>query len=315
MISVFQNTVSVTSYVVCLARSEESKMYLKQLNGASDSQRQALFYDPFSIIVSDFVQSQPIFEQLKAQINQLSNINRFMQSIVIRTNYIDNAINEYISKHNIDQLVLLGCGMDGRSFRLDCLKQVNVYEIDKEEVLLARNEFLVSNSIPMKARSRSSISVDFMNDYDVSNWSTKLLGSGYRPDKPSIWILEGFLMYLPQEIVSSILVEIHRISCLHSYIIDLNVNQYIIDQAKSSQSEIEKTWKSHFPTDFQLELPKLGWKAIAVNSCGQIEPCDINWGVVHPPTPHCCIINKEGRQAIRNDCRIAILAIMEHNQM
>lgn len=54
---------------------------------------------------------------------------------MIRCRYIDDSIEEYVTHHSIRQLVLLGAGLDTRAYRLECLKSVDVFELDVPPVL------------------------------------------------------------------------------------------------------------------------------------------------------------------------------------
>lgn len=90
-------------------------------------------------------------------------------------------------------MVILGAGLDSRAFRLDWLPETRVYEIERPEVLQYKDSIL--KDVPAKCR-HTKIAADLTDD-----WVDGLLSQGFCTACPSIWLLEGVLMYLPEVIV------------------------------------------------------------------------------------------------------------------
>lgn len=119
------------------------------------------------------------------------------------------------TKGTIKQIVVLGCGCDTRSFRLDKLpKDLICYNIDCNDILLLRakvfgKEYGMCPSIEIEA------------DFSVSDniWMENLIDAGFKVDKKVIWILEGFLEYLNEMNACLVLETIEKNSANHSWII------------------------------------------------------------------------------------------------
>ena len=90
--------------------------------------------------------------------------------------------------------------MDARAYRLSCLKDSDVFEVDFAEVLQVKTTLLQAamdstyerQHLTMKAKSLRRVAADIRDD----DWLEKLQISGFVPEKNTIWILEGILYYL-----------------------------------------------------------------------------------------------------------------------
>ncbi|KAE9317684.1 hypothetical protein PF008_g18674 [Phytophthora fragariae] len=84
--------------------------------------------------------------------------------VALRCRYLDEALAQ---RHpSIRQVVLLGAGLDTRVFRLETLRGCHVLEIDQSAELFEHKR------------------------------AESLLSSGFNPDVPTFWALEGIMMYL-----------------------------------------------------------------------------------------------------------------------
>lgn len=107
-----------------------------------------------------------------------------------RTKYFD-AYFASASAAGVRQIVLLAAGLDSRAYRLDWPAGTTVFELDQPQVLEFKREVLADNGARPKA-DRREIAVDLRDD-----WQSALVASGFDPAKPSAWIAEGLLIYLP----------------------------------------------------------------------------------------------------------------------
>lgn len=90
------------------------------------------------------------------------------------------------------QLVLLGAGLDTRAYRLPWPSGSTVFEIDQEPVLTFKQHTLDALSAAPRAR-RVTIAADLRRD----DWPHALLAAGFDPARPTAWLAEGLLLYLP----------------------------------------------------------------------------------------------------------------------
>mmetsp|Transcript_66029 Transcript_66029/g.157884 ORF Transcript_66029/g.157884 Transcript_66029/m.157884 type:complete len:293 (+) Transcript_66029:132-1010(+) len=109
--------------------------------------------------------------------------------MALRTRWIDDKISELLPK----QLVLLGAGLDARAFRMECLKQSSVFEVDFPEVLTAKNEMLHGTpSIAKRVCAPANLS--------LHNWPEQVAAAGFdRAESSTVWLLEGLTGYLTGE--------------------------------------------------------------------------------------------------------------------
>jgi methyltransferase (TIGR00027 family) len=91
----------------------------------------------------------------------------------------------------VRQVVILAAGLDSRAYRLDWPAGTTIFELDRPQVLDFKREVLAGHGDQPRAERRE-IAVDLRDD-----WPQALRDSGFDPAKPSAWIAEGLLIYLP----------------------------------------------------------------------------------------------------------------------
>ncbi len=91
----------------------------------------------------------------------------------------------------VRQIVIPAAGLDSRAYRLAWPAGTVVYELDQPQVLEFKRGVLARRGDAPTAERRE-IAVDLRDD-----WPQALRRSGFDPSKPSAWLLEGLLVYLP----------------------------------------------------------------------------------------------------------------------
>jgi methyltransferase (TIGR00027 family) len=107
-----------------------------------------------------------------------------------RTRYFD----EYFRRAadaGVRQVVILAAGLDSRAYRLDWPGATTIFELDRSQVLDFKREVLTDHRVQPRAERRE-IAVDLRDD-----WPQALRDGGFDAAKPSAWIAEGLLIYLP----------------------------------------------------------------------------------------------------------------------
>lgn len=107
-----------------------------------------------------------------------------------RTKYFD----EYFRRAadaGVRQVVILAAGLDSRAYRLAWPAATTIFELDRPQVLDFKGAVLNEHGAQPHAERRE-IAVDLRED-----WPQALRDSGFDPAKPSAWIAEGLLIYLP----------------------------------------------------------------------------------------------------------------------
>jgi methyltransferase (TIGR00027 family) len=108
----------------------------------------------------------------------------------VRTRYFDTYFRA-AAADGVRQVVLLAAGLDSRGYRLDWPDETVVFELDQPQVLNFKREVLDKHGAVPTAQRRE-IAIDLRDD-----WPQALSDAGFNPAKPSAWIAEGLLIYLP----------------------------------------------------------------------------------------------------------------------
>ena len=107
-----------------------------------------------------------------------------------RTKYFDDYFRR-AADAGARQVVILAAGLDSRAYRLPWPDGTTVFELDRPQVLEFKREVLAGQHAKPRAERRE-IAVDLRED-----WPQALRDSGFDAAKPSAWIVEGLLLYLP----------------------------------------------------------------------------------------------------------------------
>jgi methyltransferase (TIGR00027 family) len=91
---------------------------------------------------------------------------------------------------DIRQTVILASGLDTRALRLAWPWGSTVFEIDQAAVLAFKDQVLAGRN--GDGARRVLVPVDLRKD-----WAEALLAAGFEPARPSTWLVEGLLPYLP----------------------------------------------------------------------------------------------------------------------
>ncbi|MEO1376690.1 MAG: SAM-dependent methyltransferase [Cyanobacteria bacterium J06635_10] len=230
--SEIQDFVSFTSQLIAAQRAIETQ------------RADRLFEDPFAAKLA----GTEAFTLLQPEKNIVST-QKGRPYIAVRTRFFDDFLISLASKFR--QVVILGAGMDTRAFRISWYAQTHVYEIDRKEVIAYKNEIL-KNTSPKS--DRHCIASDIKE-----SWCDLLVARGYRTDLPSVWLLEGLLMYLSEAEVHDLLSSISNLTVAGSYLGADLVNI----KALEGDTEMKKHWRSGFDEPEKL-LSAHGWKASVV---------------------------------------------------
>lgn len=111
-----------------------------------------------------------------------------------RTAVLDRAI---AASGPLEQLVILGAGLDSRAWRMDCLRNTVAFEVDHPASQAAKRERAAP--VPFQAKDVRFVAMDFERDV----LGPRLESAGFDPRKSTFWLWEGVTMYLRTEDVSA----------------------------------------------------------------------------------------------------------------
>ena len=130
---------------------------------------------------------------------------------VIRTRFFDDFLLDACRRLGVRQVILAAAGLDTRAFRLDWPPETRLYEIDLPEVLDSKEEVIEAAGAKASCERRT-IRVDLSQE----TWPEALLDTGYQPERPSVWLIEGLLFYLPRAAVHGLLEKVRALTATGS---------------------------------------------------------------------------------------------------
>jgi methyltransferase (TIGR00027 family) len=209
-------------------------------------------------------------------------------TMAIRTRFFDEFLQCMTFQNPIRQVVLMAAGLDTRAFRLGWPVGTMIYELDQAEVLGYKDQILQSNGAQSYCK-RLAIPADLARP-----WRQLLLQAGFDPELPSIWLLEGFLFYLPDESITQILDQVTSLAAPGSWM-GFDINNHTMLTSPWTREWVEMQAKSGAPWIGTMDDPagflaERGWKA----SLTQAGAPDANYGrwtlpvipVTMPDMPH-----------------------------
>ncbi|MEU5429244.1 SAM-dependent methyltransferase [Streptomyces olivoreticuli] len=125
--------------------------------------------------------------------------------LAVRTRAFDDFFQRAVDA-GVTQIVLLASGLDTRPFRLPWPENTVAYEIDQPQVLDFKMRVLRKYGATTACDHRP-VPVDLRHD-----WAAALEKAGFDRSRPTAWLAEGLLPYLPPKAEDDLFHEIHRLS-------------------------------------------------------------------------------------------------------
>jgi methyltransferase (TIGR00027 family) len=134
--------------------------------------------------------------------------------VIARTKYIDRIFKEEIEK-GIDQILILGAGFDSRAIRFENMNNTTTFfELDSHHTQEAKIKQFKQRGIPLPGKT-----VYIPIDFNIDSMSDKILKNGFDPDKKTLFLLEGLLMYLETGAVNELFTLLSKLSSPGSSVI------------------------------------------------------------------------------------------------
>jgi methyltransferase (TIGR00027 family) len=106
----------------------------------------------------------------------------------------------------IRQVVILAAGLDTRAYRLPWPAGTSVFEIDQPRVLEFKDEVLADERA-VASCTRHTVPIDLRAD-----WVDALVRTGFATHRPTAWLAEGLLPYLPGKAAEGLFDTVERLS-------------------------------------------------------------------------------------------------------
>ncbi|TCK23022.1 SAM-dependent methyltransferase [Pseudonocardia endophytica] len=129
----------------------------------------------------------------------------------VRSRFFDTVLDRAVAD-GVHQVVLLAAGLDARALRLVWGPSVTVFEIDQSGVMEFKDEVVDAHD-GRPTCDRRVVGVDLRDD-----WAAALRASGHDPSKPTAWLAEGLLPFLPADAQEQLLRTIDQLSAPGSVI-------------------------------------------------------------------------------------------------
>jgi len=145
-------------------------------------------------------------ERIAAADPQIAAIFANMLSYqAVRTHFFDAFFTAAVES-GVRQVVILASGLDSRAYRLDWPDGTVVFKIDQPKVLEYKSAMLAGHGAVPTA-DRREVAIDLRQD-----WPAALKAAGFDPARPTAWLAEGLLMYLPAEAQDRLFEQITELS-------------------------------------------------------------------------------------------------------
>jgi len=154
--------------------------------------RAALIDDPWAEALVTAVGNEHFTAILAGDAPAGSDVERMAHGMAVRTRYYDDFLLA-AGVAGVRQAVILASGLDSRAYRLAWPDETVVFEVDQRSVIDFKVATLAGLGAEPTAEVRN-IGIDLRGD-----WPTALRTNGFDTAKPTAWIAEGLLIYLPPD--------------------------------------------------------------------------------------------------------------------
>ncbi|GMH39408.1 hypothetical protein BSKO_07306 [Bryopsis sp. KO-2023] len=245
----------------------------------------ALFKDPLARLMA----GQEALDKLAARqssldVNEGAGLERPASFVVIRTKFIDTAIlavtrscppGPYISEitdwleengvGSINQVVLLGSGLDARPWRLDLRGGVHWFEVDRSEMIMEKQNLLLKAKAAIGPEDRHEARfllkvekwIPVSSDIETLSFLHKLERRGLLTTEAVLWVLEGLIVYLEPHFVPRLLRTLNQRCGVGSVL----VVSLIMETSESLLTR--KTWKWGCPENHMEYFRECGWGIVS----------------------------------------------------
>lgn len=129
---------------------------------------------------------------------------RLRRHLAVRTAFFDRETLDAL-RGGVQQIVLVGAGYDGRALRF-ASPDVRWFEVDHPATQADKRARL--DAIGAPSAQTTFVAVDLVHDDVVG----ALRAAGHDPTRPSLFVVEGLLGYLPRTVTSELLGNLHGLA-------------------------------------------------------------------------------------------------------
>jgi methyltransferase (TIGR00027 family) len=155
-----------------------------------------------------------------------------MGNLLCRTRFIDDALRDAL-REGLDQVVILGAGLDTRAYRIPGIDEARVFELDHPATQAWKRKRLerLLGELPSHV---TFVPIDF----DRQRLADVMKCADFRPDGGTFLVWEGVTQYISPEAVDATLRYVSRSTRLRSSILFTYIDRRMIEG--SSRSKVGK---------------------------------------------------------------------------
>ncbi|NGO07017.1 SAM-dependent methyltransferase [Streptomyces sp. HC44] len=179
--------------------------------------------------------------------------------LAIRTRFFDDAALARLTTAGPCQVVSVAAGLDTRPYRCAWPEGTVVYEVDQPDPLTWKGTVLSTLGAVSGCRLRT-VRTDLRG-----SWHTELGAAGFDASVPTLWLIEGLLVYLDHAHVETLLAQVSALSSAGSLLVTDAVNSALYDQPWAQPQlrlleHLGMPWRSHIDDPVAF-LARYGWSA------------------------------------------------------
>ena len=187
------------------------------------------------------------FKFVRDKTSRLSDniIPGIISAQICRTKYIDDKTLSVLK--DVEQILILGAGLDTRAYRLDGIDQKIVYEIDLPDIQRVKKKGL------KKYLGKLPTNVHFIPiDFNKEKTETVLKNTSFGFNKPTLIILEAVTQYLNPDAVDEVFNFVSKFPN-DSYMLFTYVLREVIERKTEDANKImDWSEKKHYPFIFGI---------------------------------------------------------------
>ncbi|CAN5185869.1 class I SAM-dependent methyltransferase [soil metagenome] len=154
----------------------------------------------------------------------------------VRTHFFDAFFDAAVAA-GVRQVVILASGLDSRAYRIEWPTGTDIFEIDQPKVLEYKAQKLAEHGVQPSA-TLHHVPVDLRFD-----WPAALESAGLDTTKPTAWLAEGLLMYLPSDAQDRLFENITALSASGSRIAAETAGKHADDRRAEMRKRFERISK------------------------------------------------------------------------
>ncbi|MFH8570524.1 SAM-dependent methyltransferase [Streptomyces sp. NPDC017993] len=184
----------------------QTALFIAWMRQLESDRPDPLFRDPLAAAMLSALAEDPVLADVAEVIKQThSSARGFPTYFAVRTRFFDDEVLSAVQR-GIRQVVTLAAGVDGRTVRLDLPAGTRWFEVELPEMTAFKDALIERSGLPL-ACERHGVAADLRED-----WQLALRAAGFDPSQPTVWLVEGLLMYLPDAAGDAILAGLTELS-------------------------------------------------------------------------------------------------------